>query len=87
MAKEMDPASKRLRTYHTSVLNCAFDKLTRALWPSVTYWTLTDWMNENVATLDIRFHKARFEAMACELTYFTGLFRVVSFLCNEATDF
>lgn len=63
VVRDMDPTSKQLRTYYASVLNSAFDKLTRALWPSVSYWTLTDWMNRKVDPLDAYFHQTRFSAL------------------------
>jgi hypothetical protein len=68
MVQAFDSESKQLRTYYSSVMNCAFDKLTRALWPSVSYWTLTDWMCSKVETLEFDFHERRFEAMTREFS-------------------
>lgn len=66
-SNNIDKDSKTLRKYYTGVLNTAFDKLTRALWPSVSYWTLIDWSNMGGLPVNsFDFHKVRWRALLRE---------------------
>lgn len=67
-SKRIDKDSRMLRKYYLNVLNGAFDKLTRAIWPSVTYWTLNDWFNMGASPLMCKkFHHVRWKAVVGEL--------------------
>lgn len=66
-ANNIDKESKILRKYYSGVLTTAFDKLTRALWPSVSYWTLVDWTGMGVEPVNSHeFHKVRWRALLRE---------------------